>query len=46
MCEDLADHDWIDDEADDSACAIAFRTVQHILEKDLLDEFGPAIVFR
>ena len=36
--EDLANHDLIDDEADDSTLAIAFRAVQYILEKDALDQ--------
>ena len=42
MCEDLADHDWIDDEADDSSVAIAFRAEHDILEKYPLEKLGEA----
>ena len=36
--KDLADHDRVDDEADDSACAIAFRTMQNVFKKDPLNQ--------
>ena len=38
MHEDLADHNGVNDEADDSACAIAFRTMQDVFKNDPLNQ--------
>ena len=43
--EDLADHDGIDDEADDAPLAFAFGAEQDVMKEDPLDQFGPGGVF-
>jgi len=46
MDEDLADHDRVDDEADDAPLAFAFGAEQDVMKEDPLDQFGPGVILR